>query len=150
MSPDSNTALPNDRRKRFLVYLFGVTAELFQISILSYLIFYLIETFLTGFVSDRLKLNVVLWVVLASGALTVVLQDRVPVPLEERRNQASRRRDWLFVAGTGLAAAGLLYLKLKDLGWLGLAVAFISGAIVVLVSRHFFSDFDVQKEDNKQ
>ena len=110
-------------------------ADIFKISLLSYLLFYLIEDFFPGFVSGFFSMNILLGIVVWSGVFTVISQKEESKEGEgkEVKNKI-RARDIVFIVILSIIAGGLIYLKTKDLGKLGLAISTISGIIILLMS----------------
>ena len=110
-------------------------AEIFKISLLSYLVFYLIEDFFPGFVSGFFSMNILLGIVVGSGVFTVISQKEESKEGEgkEAKNKI-RARDIVFIVILSIIAGGLIYLKTKSLGGLGLAISIISGIIILLMS----------------
>ena len=115
-----------------------LVSEIFKISLLSYLLFYLIEDFFPGFVSSFFSMNILLGIVVGSGVLTVISQkpDSAKASTDEGRIEENkiRARDIVFIVILSIIAGGLIYLKTKDLGKLGLAISTISGIIILLMS----------------
>ena len=110
-------------------------ADIFKISLLSYLVFYLIEDFFPGFVSGFFNMNILLGIVVGSGVFTVISQKEESKEGEgkEAKNKI-RARDIVFIVILSIIAGGLIYIKTKDLGKLGLAISIISGIIILLMS----------------
>lgn len=109
--------------------------EIFKISLLSYLLFYLLEDFFQGFVSGFFSMNILLGIVVGSGVFTVVVQkeEKKEDDIKEVKNKI-RVRDIIFIVILSIIAGGLIYLKTKDLGKLGLVISIISGIIILLMS----------------
>ena len=110
-------------------------AEIFKISLLSYLIFYLIEDFFPGFVTNFFSMNILLGIVAGSGVFTVISQKEESKEGEgkEAKNKI-RARDIVFIVILSIIAGGLICIKTKDLGKLGLVISIISGIIILLMS----------------
>lgn len=112
--------------------------EIFKISLLSYLLFYLIEDFFPGFVSSFFSMNILLGIVVGSGVFTVVSQEPASAKATAGEGRVEgnkiRVRDIVFIVILSIVAGGLIYLKTKDLGKLGLAISIISGIIILLMS----------------
>ena len=125
-------------------------AEIFKISLLSYLVFYLIEDFFPGFVSGFFSMNILLGIVVGSGVFTVISQKEESKEGEgkEVKNKI-RARDIVFIVILSIIAGGLIYLKTKDLGKLGLAISIISGIIILLMSILLLTEeqYDKPSED---
>ena len=112
-----------------------LVSEIFKISLLSYLVFYLIEDFFPGFVTNFFSMNILLGIVAGSGVFTVISQKEESKEGEgkEAKNKI-RARDIVFIVILSIIAGGLIYIKTKDLGKLGLAISIISGIIILLMS----------------
>ncbi|MEK7130273.1 MAG: hypothetical protein AAB793_01320 [Patescibacteria group bacterium] len=120
--------------------------EIFKISLLSYLLFYLIEDFFPGFVSSFFSMNILLGIVVGSGVFTVVIEK----PASESDGEVKikdriKARDIVFIVILSIIAGGLIYLKTKDLGKLGLAISIISGIIILLMSILLLIEDDYDK-----
>jgi len=112
-----------------------LVSEIFKISLLSYLLFYLIEDFFPGFVSSFFSMNILLGIVVGSGVFTVISQkEEIQEGEKKEAKNNIRARDIVFIVILSIIAGGLIYLKTKDLGKLGLAISIISGIIILLMS----------------
>ncbi len=121
--------------------------EVFKISLLSYLLSYLIEDFFPGFASGFFNMNILLGIVVASGAFTVAAQKEEDKKREEKEAiNKIRARDIVFIVLLSIIAGGLIYLKTKDLGKLGLAISIISGIIILLMSILLLTE---EEKDNQ-
>lgn len=123
--------------------------EIFKISLLSYLLFYLIEDFFPGFVSGFFSMNILLGIVVGSGVFTVVSQEPASAKASAGEGRAEgnkiRARDIVFIVILSIIAGGLIYLKTKDLGRLGLVISIISGIIILLMSILLLIEDDYDK-----
>lgn len=117
--------------------------EIFKISLISYLLFYLIDDFKNGFISNYFNLNILLITVIITGVLTVLLKSEK----EERENNKIRRRDYIFIIILGVITAGIIYYRIKEIGKLSFAIAIISGVIIILLSILFIGESS-NKEEN--
>lgn len=123
--------------------------EIFKISLLSYLLFYLIEDFFPGFVSSFFSMNILLGIVMGSGVFTVVSQEPASAKATAGEGRVERNeiraRDIVFIVILSIIAGGLIYLKTKDLGKLGLVISIISGIIILLMSILLLIEDDYDK-----
>lgn len=123
--------------------------EIFKISLLSYLLFYLIEDFFPGFVSSFFSMNILLGIVVGSGVFTVVSQEPASAKATAGEGRVERNkirvRDIVFIVILSIIAGGLIYLKTKDLGKLGLVISIISGIIILLMSILLLIEDDYDK-----
>ena len=112
-----------------------LVSEIFKISLLSYLLFYLIEDFFPGFVSGFFSMNILLGIVVGSGVFTVISQkEEIKEGEKKEAKNNIKASDIVFIVILSIIAGGLIYLKTKSLGGLGLAISIISGIIILLMS----------------
>ena len=122
-----------------------IFAEIFKISLLSYLGLYLIEDFFPGFVSSFLDMNIVLGIVVASGIFVAINQKSVSSADEEKElknHEKIRGRDIVFIIILGIISGFLIYWKTKMLGSLALPISIISGIIIILMSFLLLTEDD--------
>jgi hypothetical protein len=119
-------------------------SEIFKVSLISYLLAYLIENFKAGFIADYFNLNILLWLTIISGVLSVWIKgDEVE---KKKEPQKIKVRDYVFIVLLGLASMALIYYKIKTIGWLAYLIAPISGVIVILLSILLLNDESEEKE----
>lgn len=123
-------------------------SEIFKISLVSYLVFYLIEDFFPKFVSDFFNMNIVLGLVVASGVLTIIFNKRINQTEEVFKSLATKNKltDYLTIIVLSFLAAGLIYYKTKEMGKMGLIVSMISGIIILLMSILLLNEDEKNKE----
>lgn len=134
--------------------------ELFQVSLVTYLILLLLETLDKGFVSNVFNLNYLLGVVLISGILKVL-----PISYKKNLNQweiidlglfrlldqirpkGISENQFYFIILIGIGGAGLVYFKTRELGYISLLIAGITCLIIFLLSYLIFTDPEVDTPD---
>lgn len=119
-----------DKKEIYWLMFKEIISEIFKISLISYLVFYLIESFKSGFITDYFNLNILLIITILSGIFTVLVQSEE----EKREPQKIKKRDYIFIVILGVVAAGLIYYKIKGIGWLSYVISIISGIIIILLS----------------
>jgi len=136
--------LMHQRRNNFLYMTQEIIKEIFKISLISYLLFYLVENFKAGFISDYFSLNILLIITIISGVLTVGGEKEV----EEKGKYSLKVRDYIFIIILGLIAAGLIFYSIKEIGKLAYLISIVSGVIVILISILLLNDsFDDEEND---
>lgn len=108
-----------------------IISEIFKVSLISYLIFYLIESFKAGFIADYFNLNILLIITILSGVFMVLFKKEEE---SKKEVQKIRKRDYIFIIILGVVATGLIYYKIKEIGWLSYVISPISGIIIILIS----------------
>jgi len=122
--------LMHQKRNNFLWMIQEIIKEIFKISLVSYLLFYLIENFKVGFISDYCNLNILLIITIVSGILTVAGKEEV----EENKREKIKVKDYMFILILGLVAAGLIFYNIKEIGKLAYLISIVSGIIIILIS----------------
>jgi purine-cytosine permease-like protein len=123
---------------RLLLYSREITTEVFQVSLITYLLFYLIDNFKIGFISDYFNLNALLWIALASGTLSIWFKSDV---IEEKtESKAVKIRNYIFIIALSLISVGLIYYKIKSIGKFSYFVSPLCGLLILLLSILFLHD----------
>ena len=122
--------LQEQKRRVFLWLIKSIIEEIFRVSLISYLLFYLIDDFRKGFISDYFNLNILLGFTIISGIITVAWQKEE----KERKIPKIQKKDYIFIVILGLISAGLIYYRIKEIGKLAYLISAISGIIIILIS----------------
>lgn len=124
--------------KHFKLKTHLVIEEIFQFSLVTYLLLLLAETLQEGFVSYFFNLNILLGVVLVTGIVMVFTHseqiNQSPPP------QKLKIIDVLYILMIALGAGFLVYYKTKELGQIAIIVAVITGVLIILLSLLIFLD----------
>ncbi len=102
----------------------------FNYSLVGYLIAYLLENILPGFVSNNFDINYLLYIVLFTGILNS-LSSRPDTNIVK---SPSTIFDWLIAIGLSLLGGGLIYLKLDLEPNLKIAISLLSTLLIALLS----------------
>jgi len=128
-------------RNKAIDFILDINKDVFEISLITYLVFLLIEELKEGFISYNFNLNILLGLVIVSGILTIFSKAKtnkheLETNLHESRIRESRisKKDWIFIIGLGILGGFLIFYKTKELGWLSLVISIISGILIVLLS----------------
>jgi len=104
----------------------------FEVALISYLFFYLMETISASLVSRFYSLNYHLVLVIILGILNVTLPT-TKVGLPEKKVKV-KIKDYVFIFLLAAVAGLIIWYKTKELGRLSYAVATLSGIIIVFIS----------------
>ena len=127
-----------------------VATELFQVSLVAYLILLLLESISPGFVSDFFNLSFLLWAVILSGIVMVL-----PFSEKKWKSEVSMlefllhsafaswdkgaakksRFEWMFVFVVRYTCGLLVYYKTSELGAVSIILSFVTGIIIWLLSN---------------
>ena len=129
-----------------------IVTELFQVSLVTYLILLLAENLIPGAVSDFFNLNILLALVVASAVLMVLPvsekkwkdeKKMLQVMLHQAFKQWDKevalvkksRFEWLYVFLVSYGGGALVYYKTRELGLIAIALAILTGIIIWLLSQ---------------
>lgn len=110
-----------------------IWSELFVTSLVSFILFFLIDDLFAGFVSNHLNLNAVLAVVLGSGAISALLKEREPGPPPGIDSSSSVSRA-VIVFAVAILGGFLVFLKIASIGRLSVTIALLSTIILISLS----------------
>lgn len=122
--------------QRFLLNI--VFEEFFQFSLITYLILILLESFRQGFVSFFFNINILLFLVLASGVVMVLTRtEHIQISTTKKINLSSDLQNGLIFAVIG----GLIvFLKTENLGQVSIITSIFTMLIILLLSYLFLTD----------
>ena len=108
--------------------------EVFQFSLLTYLVLFLIETLKTGAVSAYFNMNILLGVVLVSGGV-IVLTYSEKMPVQKATIEDVKNGFFLALLG----GCGI-YFVTSDLGYLAIVIAVLTGLTLFLFTVLLYID----------
>ncbi len=115
-----------------------ITNEIFQVSLITYLVFILIESFREGFVTMFFNINILLAIVTLSG-LTVALLGGGNEENNNIHKKLKYEEDWFTPACAAIVTGVLVYFKIQNLGilaaFISIIVAVISFYLIYLVKN---------------
>lgn len=119
----------------------------FQVALVSYLGFYLLESLKPGFVTFFYNLDSFLWVAIITGVLSSIWPALVP-----EAKKTPMPPTWKDFAWMGLLALGtvtVVWYKTSSVGWLVNVIAPLSGLIVLGLSLLVYYDRDDDPESTQ-
>lgn len=139
-----NLKLKNKKIKKIWKFVLDINQDVFTISLITYLVFLLLEEFKKGFVSYNLNLNILLGLVIASGVLTVLSEEKTNKhKLKTNKNESRiNKKDYFFIFGLGILGAILIFYKTKEIGWISYIISIVSGVLIILLSVLILEDND--------
>ena len=111
----------------------------FQVSLVSFLGFYLVESLRGGFIANFFNINVFLWAAIITGVLSTVWPMVVP---EAKVDKKPTWKDYLWMVMLALTTVALVWYKTSSIGWLVKVIAPLSGLIVLGLSLLVYFDKD--------
>ena len=115
----------------------------FQILLVTYLIFLLAEQIWAGIVSQYLNLNYLLIAVIISGILDVFSEH------QKKEKEQVTRKDYFFIFALGIAGFIILKFKTSQLGWLSWLISIIAAILIILLSLLVLEEEDEDGAENE-
>jgi peptidoglycan/LPS O-acetylase OafA/YrhL len=106
----------------------NLAKDVFGVSLVSYLVFFLIDQIKQGFVSDFFNLNYILGVAVVSGIISAFSKEK------EKEVKPLTIRDYIFIIVLAIIGAAIIFYKTQGLGWLSWLVSAVAGVLIVIVS----------------
>ncbi len=111
----------------------------FQVSLVAFLGFYLIENVRAGFVANFFNVNIFLWAAIVTGILSTVWPMVVPEALAGKQ---PTWKDYVWMVLLALGTVALVWYKISSIGWLVAVLAPLCGLIVLGLSLLVYFDKD--------
>lgn len=111
----------------------------FQVSLVSFLGFYLVESLRAGFIANFFNINMFLWVAIITGVLSTVWP---MVVLEAKVEKKPSWKDYMWMVLLALGTVAVVWYKTSSIGWLVNVIAPLSGLIVLGLSLLVYFDKD--------
>src|SRR5258708_1546546 len=129
---------------QFLIY-HEFSKEIFQFSLITYLVLLLSESLKTGFVSNFINLNIPLFIVLITGVLMVLTQqDKFEITKPMKRNLSADIQNSIVLAVIG----GLLvFFKTQELGKISIVISILTMILITFLSILLLTDSTAVKPE---
>ena len=114
-----------------------IFSYVFQTLLILFLIVLLVKEFYPSFIDTRINVSWFMLIVIVFGALSILF----PVEKTERKEEFNLR-DKLLIIGLGVLGAAIIFLKLKELGWIGYVISILGGLIIALLSWLLLTEND--------
>ncbi len=125
----------------------NIVFELFKVSLVSYLLFYTIEELWPTFISDYVDLNILLYTTIVAGVVHALIAKSEP---GKSTHTDVSMRHYLLIASLSVIVALVLYFKMKQLGTLAFAIAFLSGVVTFFLSLLLLHEEKIDESVTKQ
>ena len=119
----------------------------FQVSLVTYLGYYLLETLAPGFVSLAYNLNDLLWLTIGLGVLTALWPALAKQSLKPER---LTWKTWIFIIILTIAATGIVWYQTKSIGSLRNVIAPLTGLIVAGLAILLYFEDDESGHDHTE
>jgi magnesium-transporting ATPase (P-type) len=122
----------------------SISRIVFEIFLILYLTFFLLDEIKKGFVSDFFNTNYLLAVCIISGILTALgrKEEKPAAP------QIIKKSDYFLMTGITFLAIIIVFVKIKEIGFaLALPISILSGILIFLISYLFLKGEDEEKNE---
>lgn len=124
-----------------------IFSYVFQTLLFLFLIALLIKEFYPDFVNSRININWFMLAVIIFGALSILFP-----PKHKKQEEQEKEVTWkdkVMIIALGILGAIIIFLKLRNLGWIGYVIAGLGGLIIILLSWLILTEKDEEKENEK-
>ena len=118
--------------KEYKITLKHIITNTFQYLLIIYLLFLLIDQYKP---IKFINLNYFLILVIILGVLTVLVYKP-----EKIKKQKPTKKDYYFIFILGIIGTILIYLKIKELGWLAYLISIMGGILIIVLSHLFLKE----------
>ena len=108
--------------------------DVFQFLLIAYLALLLINEFKK---ITFMNLNYLMIIVILFGILAILF----PIKIKKEEFRIKRKHK-LFILLLGIAGAIIIYIKIKELGWISYLISGIAGILIILLSYMVLKDED--------
>lgn len=105
-------------------------AEIFRVSLVSYMVLFLVNDIFRGFVSTYFNLQIILWIAVGSSAAHLLLKSEDPEDTLGIGVDGWKRH--FVIISVGIASALLVYYRIHTIGRISYAISTLSGLLVIL------------------
>ena len=114
-----------------------IAQEIFQYSLITYLILQIAEIINQGFVSNFFNINILLILILVCGIIMVITNDENNISSQPQKITSTDIQNIVLMSFGG---AFLVYVKTQNLGKISILISFITAIIIFLISILSFTE----------
>lgn len=134
----------NKHQKLVIEHVKHIFHTTFQILLFLFLITLLLREFYPNVVDSLININWFMFAVIIVGAISIIF----PPKLKKQKEKPINWKDKVFIIILGILGAVIIFLKLKDLGWIGYAIAILGGLIIILLSWMILTEKDTPQDES--
>jgi len=113
----------------------NLARNIFQYILILFLLTLLIREFYPDYVNHYININYFMVIVVFFGAITVLTTEEKPV-----KKQPVRKKDYVLVVFMGILGAIIIYLRLRELGWISYLISILGGFLIIFLSILFLKE----------
>ncbi len=120
----------NDRQRVIIEHARFVINYVFQTLLILFLLTLIIQQFYPDFIASRININWFMAIVIIFGAISILFP---PESAIEAKKPASIK-DLIFIVILGIIGGIIIFLKLKNTGWISYIISILGGLVIILLS----------------
>ena len=132
-----------EKEEYVLEHVKHILSYVFQILLFLFLLTLLAQQFYPDFINTRININWFMIAVIIFGAISILFPPKQSLKTEAPPDW----RDFLLVIALGILGAVIIFLKLKNLGWIGYLISVLGGLIIILLSWLVLAEKDNEKAE---
>lgn len=130
--------IPEEKQEeRIIGFVKELNHQIFEVSVLSYLLFFILDSLFKKIVSNYFSLNLVLIIAIITGIISQLPGMKVE---REEASDELKRKDYLFIFLLGSIGCAFIFFKLEAELWIRLAGGVFCGILVILLSIILFNN----------
>jgi len=126
----------NENQKMIFEHVKLVISYVFQTLLILFLLTLLIQQFYPDFITSRISIKWFMIIVIIIGAISILFP---PEPVSEEKKPANVQ-DFIFIIVLGIIGSIIIFLKLKNIGWVSYIISILGGLIIIFLSWLVFSE----------
>ena len=119
-----------EKEEKILEYVRYIFSYVFQILLFLFLITLLLQQFYPGEVKSYININWFMFIVILFGAVSILF----PAKQITKKDSKINYKDLIFIAILGVLGGIIIFLKIKNLGLIGIIISILGGLIIIILS----------------
>lgn len=118
------------KEERIIEHLKYIFSYVFQILLFFFLVALLLQQFYPDKVKSYININWFMLIVIIFGAISIIFPPQPQLKKEKQINW----KDFTFIGALGILGGIIIFLKIKNLGWISYIISILGGLIIIFLS----------------
>ncbi len=123
-------------------YVKHIVSNVFQFLLFAFLLILLAKEFYPKIINSYVNINWFMIIVIILGAISIIF----PPKKENKEEGKPKKSDFVLIIFLGVIGAILIYLKLRNLGWISYVISILGGFIIIILSWLLLTEKDNEKK----
>jgi len=128
----------SEKEQRIAEYLKYIFSYVFQALLFLFLVTLLLQQFYSEKVKAYININWFMIAVIIIGAVSIIFPPKTIL----KKEKPASWRDFIFIIILGILGGIIIFLKIKNLGWIGYVISALGGLIIILLSWLILTEKD--------